>query len=115
MFKDQTAIVGIGQTEFSKNIDSTELNLACKAIKLALDDAGINPDQVDALGSFTYEENPEFEISRNLGFGNLHYWSQAPYGGGASCVGSLLLFFIPFVNFFSCRFFFSFVIFFLLL
>ena len=85
MFKDQTAIVGIGQTEFSKNIDSTELNLACKAIKLALDDAGINPDQVDALGSFTYEENPEFEISRNLGFGNLHYWSQAPYGGGASC------------------------------
>jgi len=28
MFKDQTAIVGIGQTEFSKNIDSTELNLA---------------------------------------------------------------------------------------
>ena len=43
MFKDQTAIVGIGQTEFSKNIDSTELNLACKAIKLALDDAGIKP------------------------------------------------------------------------
>ena len=85
MFKDQTAIVGIGQTEFSKNIDSTELNLACKAIKLALDDAGINPDQVDVLGSFTYEENPEFEISRNLGFGNLHYWTQAPYGGGASC------------------------------
>jgi len=32
MFKDQTAIVRIGQTEFSKNIDSTELNLACKAI-----------------------------------------------------------------------------------
>ena len=85
MFKDQTAIVGIGQTEFSKNIDSTELNLACKAIKLALDDAGISPDQVDALGTFTYEETPEFEIARNLGFGNLHYWSQAPYGGGASC------------------------------
>ena len=61
------------------------MNLACKAIKLALDDAGIDPNQVDALGSFTYEETSEFEISRNLGFGNLHYWSQAPYGGGASC------------------------------
>jgi acetyl-CoA acetyltransferase len=85
MLKDKTAIVGIGQTEFSKSIDSTELNLACKAIKNALDDAGINPDQVDALGSFTYEETPEFEIARNLGFGNLTYWSQAPYGGGASC------------------------------
>tara|TARA_B100000287_G_scaffold420602_1_gene460186 strand:+ start:1489 stop:2637 length:1149 start_codon:yes stop_codon:yes gene_type:complete len=85
MLKDKTAIVGIGQTEFLKSIDSTELNLACKAIKNALDDAGINPDQVDALGSFTYEETSEFEISRNLGFGNLTYWSQAPYGGGASC------------------------------
>ncbi len=85
MLKDKTAIVGIGQTEFLKSIDSTELNLACKAIKNALDDAGISPDQVDALGSFTYEETPEFEIARNLGFGNLTYWSQAPYGGGASC------------------------------
>ena len=85
MLKDKTAIVGIGQTEFSKSIDSTELNLACKAIKNALNDAGISPDQVDALGSFTYEETPEFEIARNLGFGNLTYWSQAPYGGGASC------------------------------
>ena len=85
MLKDKTAIVGIGQTEFSKSIDSTELNLACKAIKNALDDAGIHPNQVDALGSFTYEETPEFEIARNLGFGNLTYWSQAPYGGGASC------------------------------
>lgn len=85
MLKDKTAIVGIGETEFSKSIDSTELNLACKAIKNALDDAGISPDQVDALGSFTYEETPEFEIARNLGLGNLTYWSQAPYGGGASC------------------------------
>jgi acetyl-CoA acetyltransferase len=85
MLKDRTAIVGIGETEFSKSIDSTELNLACKAIKIALDDAGISPDQVDALGSFTYEETPEFEIARNLGFGDLTYWSQAPYGGGASC------------------------------
>ena len=70
MLKDKTAIVGIGETEFSKSIDSTELNLACKAIKNALDDAGISPDQVDALGSFTYEETPEFEIARNLGFGD---------------------------------------------
>ena len=68
MLKDRTAIVGIGETEFSKSIDSTELNLACKAIKIALDDAGISPDQVDALGSFTYEETPEFEIARKFRF-----------------------------------------------
>ena len=83
--KDKTAIVGIGQTVFEKKSKDTELILACKAIKNALDDAGIEPREVDSLGSYTFEETEGFEIARNLGFGEVHYWSEAPYGGGASC------------------------------
>ena len=83
--KDKTAIVGIGQTIFEKRSEDTELILACKAIKDALDDAGIEPGEVDSLGSYTFEETEGFEIARNLGFGEMHYWSEAPYGGGASC------------------------------
>ena len=83
--KDKTAIVGIGQTVFEKKSKDTELILACKAIKSALDDAGIEPREVDSLGSYTFEETEGFEIARNLGFGEVHYWSEAPYGGGASC------------------------------
>ena len=85
MLKDSTAIVGIGQTEFAKRLEESELELACRAINNALEDAGIEAKEVDALGSFTFEENDEFEVARNLGFGELHFWSQAPYGGGASC------------------------------
>jgi len=85
MLKDKTAIVGIGQTEFAKRLEESELELACTAINKALEDAGIEANEVDALGSFTFEENDEFEVARNLGFGELHFWSQAPYGGGASC------------------------------
>ncbi|MDR3507080.1 MAG: hypothetical protein P4L64_04200 [Caulobacteraceae bacterium] len=92
-FKDATAIVGIGETAFAKTLPSTELELACQAIKAALDDAGIQPGEVDALGCFTQEETTEFEIARNLGFGELHAFSQVPYGGGAICgaVGQVAL------------------------
>ena len=50
--KDKTAIVGIGQTIFEKRSEDTELILACKAIKDALGDAGIEPGEVDSLCNF---------------------------------------------------------------
>lgn len=84
-FKDRTAIVGIGQTRFAKMLPETELQLACIAIRAALDDAGVAPEEVDALGCFTQETTPEFEIARNLGFGELHFFSQVAHGGGAIC------------------------------
>lgn len=85
VFQDRTAIVGIGQTRFGKNLPETELELACAAVRDALADAGIAPEEVDALGSWTMEETPEFELARNLGFGDLVYFSQVGYGGGAGC------------------------------
>lgn len=93
MLKDQTAIVGIGETEFSRNLEESEFQLACHAIKLALDDAGIHPSEVDALSCYTYEETPEFEIARSVGMGGVHFLSQSPHGGGAGCgaVGQLAL------------------------
>ena len=50
--KDRTAIVGIGQTTFAKTLPHSELWMACTAIKGALDDAGIDPAEVDGLSSY---------------------------------------------------------------
>ena len=61
MLKDATAIVGIGQTDFGKGLADTELSLACQAISLALDDAGIAPAEVDGLASFTMEPGFKFD------------------------------------------------------
>ncbi len=85
MLKDATAIVGIGQTEFGKGLVDTELSLACQAISLALDDAGIAPAEVDGLASFTMEPNREVDVARNVGLGDITYFSQVGYGGGAGC------------------------------
>ncbi|MSO78416.1 MAG: lipid-transfer protein [Acidimicrobiia bacterium] len=87
--KDRVAIVGIGQTAFGKGLEDTELSLACQAISMALDDCGIAPSEVDGTASFTMELNREVDIARNVGFGDVTFFSQVGYGGGAGC-GTIL-------------------------
>jgi len=83
--RDATAVVGIGQTAFGKGLPDTELSLACQAISMALDDAGVGPSEVDGLASFTMELNREVDVARNVGLGDITYFSQVGYGGGAGC------------------------------
>lgn len=87
--KDRTAIVGIGQTEFGKALPQSEEALAVAAIKAALDDAGIAPEEVDGLCSYTMQATEEEEIARNLGCGDIAFFARTPAGGGggAATVG----------------------------
>lgn len=82
---DRTAIVGVGQTRFAKGLPESEKVLALQAILSALDDAGIDPGEVDGLASYTLENTEEVEIARNLGTGDITWFSQIGYGGGAGC------------------------------
>lgn len=83
--RDAAAIVGIGQTEFSKNIGRPERTLALEAIKAALDDAGLTPADVDGLVKFSLENTMEVDIARNLGIENVRFFGDVAYGGGAGC------------------------------
>ncbi|MEV0224157.1 lipid-transfer protein [Streptomyces sp. NPDC050704] len=83
--KDATAVVGIGETSFAKQLPENEKALACRAIVAALDDAGIAPAEVDALASYTMEETDEVEVAKAVGFGDLTFFSKVGYGGGGSC------------------------------
>jgi acetyl-CoA acetyltransferase len=80
----RSAIVGIGQTEFSKESGRTELRLACEAVGAALDDAGLSPAEVDGLVTFSMDTSEELEVARNVGLGSLSLFSRIPYGGGAA-------------------------------
>ncbi|AYJ87103.1 lipid-transfer protein [Sphingomonas paeninsulae] len=81
----KAAIVGIGATEFSKNSGRSELRLAVEAITSALEDAGIDREEVDGLCTYTMDNNPEIEVFRNIGGRQLKFFSRVHYGGGAAC------------------------------
>jgi len=83
--RNRAAIVGIGQTEFSKASGRSELQLACEATRAALDDAGIHPRDVDGLVTFTMDSSEEIEVARNLGIPTLTMFSRVAFGGGAAC------------------------------
>ena len=82
-FKDATAIVGIAQSEFAKHLEPTEAELAYQVIVAACADAGVDPSEIDALCSYTMEQTEEVEIARNIGCGDITFFSQIGYGGGA--------------------------------
>ncbi len=83
--RDRTAIAGIGATEFSKDSGRSEMRLAVEAVLAALDDAGLAPEDVEGMSTFTMDNNPEIEINRHLGGGELKFFSRIHYGGGAAC------------------------------
>src|ERR1019366_221548 len=79
------AIAGIGATEFSKDSGRSELRLAAEAVQAALADAGLQPSEVDGLVTFTMDSNAGGAGARERGSGELRFYSQMGYGGGAAC------------------------------
>ena len=81
---NKAAIAGIGQTAFSKRSGVSELAQACEAVSLAIDDAGIDPGEVDGLVTYTLDSSDEVEIANSVGLGDLTFFSKINYGGGAA-------------------------------
>ncbi len=85
LIQDKTAIVGIGQTRLGKGLEDSELSLACQAIAAAIDDARLRPSEVDGLAMFSMENGREVDVARNVGLGDITYFGEIGYGGGAAC------------------------------
>jgi acetyl-CoA acetyltransferase len=82
--RDAAAIVGIGQTEFSRHAGRTEVQLASEAIIAACADALIDVEAVDGLVSYTIDPVEETELVRTVGLQEIGYSARVPYGGGGS-------------------------------
>ncbi|MFQ5874132.1 MAG: lipid-transfer protein, partial [Dehalococcoidia bacterium] len=50
--KDRCAIVGIGETEYSRDSGRSELSLAAEASSKAIEDAGLKPRDIDGIVRF---------------------------------------------------------------
>ena len=80
----ETAIAGIGATEFSKRSGRSELQLAAEAVKAACDDAGLAPADIDGLITFSLDPSDEVGLIRCLGIRDLAFTTRIPGGGAAS-------------------------------
>ena len=81
----RAAIGGIGATEFSKRSGRSELQLAAESVAAAIDDAGLQPSDVDGLVTFSMDTNSEVHVARSVGIGDMTFFSRIDYGGGAAC------------------------------
>jgi acetyl-CoA acetyltransferase len=84
-FAGKTAVVGIGATDFSKHSGRSTLRLAVECSDLAIKDAGLRPDQIDGIVSYTVDDNHEIDVARNLGIKELTHFSRIHHSGGAAC------------------------------
>src|SRR5437870_5461827 len=82
--QERVAVVGIGHLPFAKDIGRPIADTAVEAAQLALDDAGLEAEDVDGMVMFEMEKTHEVSIARRLGVRNLRWWSKISYGGGAS-------------------------------
>jgi acetyl-CoA acetyltransferase len=79
-------IAGVGETAFFKNSGRSEISLATEAIKKAVDDAGIDIQEVDGFISYRLDTTgwPGF-LAMNLGIDDITYWGESNGGGNATC------------------------------
>jgi acetyl-CoA acetyltransferase len=84
---DYAAIAGIGQTVYARKDDRSEMQLAAEAVKAALDDAGLRPEDVDGMVTYTLDPCDEIGMIRCLGVRDLAFTARVP-GGGAGSVAT---------------------------
>jgi acetyl-CoA acetyltransferase len=86
----QIAIVGVGETEFRRQIDRSTLDLVVEAALAALDEAGLEPGAVDGIvteASSMPQLVPADEVAMALGVKNRTFTASALIGG-AGVVGA---------------------------
>lgn len=81
----RAVVAGVGETEYYKRGGSpeSEFQLACRAIRRAADDAGLDVREIDGLVSYMDDRNGPLRIAAALGMRELR-WSATPWAGGGN-------------------------------
>ena len=80
----RAAVAGIGQTQYAKDMQRTELELALEAITRACADAGLPVTAIDGFTSYHVEQVAEVDLMTALGIPELRFMARTPSGGGGA-------------------------------
>lgn len=88
-----SAVVGVGESEFFKRGGSpeTEFQLACKAIRRAVEDAGLELRDVDGIVSYMDPRNNPVRLAAALGLPRLEFTGQTFGGGGNGAASAVMI------------------------
>jgi acetyl-CoA acetyltransferase len=90
----QPHIAGVGQSEYTRwggIMDRSQFQVTAEAILAALDDAGLDPADVDGLTSFSNDSNDAPLMQVALGIPELRYSAMVWGGGGGGSCGAVSL------------------------
>ena len=84
----RAVVVGVGESTYYKRggATETEFQLACIAIRNAVEDAGLQMSDVDGFASYM-DRNEPVRLSNALGTGALSFTGQT-FGGGGNGSGA---------------------------
>jgi acetyl-CoA acetyltransferase len=82
--RDRCAIVGIGETDYSRNSGRSDLTLATQAALAAIADAGLQPDDIDGIVRCDMDTVYHHDLVESVGLPNVTYWAEVGPGGVAA-------------------------------
>src|SRR2546423_11298757 len=77
------AIVGIGETAYTRASPRTALELQFEASLRAIDDAGLSPKDIDGVIPIGITGAPAEEYVTNFGIKDLRFSALVPHGGAS--------------------------------
>jgi acetyl-CoA acetyltransferase len=85
LLRDRAAVAGVGATPYSKNSGVSTLTLALRAIRAALDDAGLTIADVDGVACHRVGDSAQaVMVAQSLGIRDLRYHLDLFAGGSGS-------------------------------
>lgn len=85
---NSVAIAGVGETDYSRDSGRSELRLALEASLAALEDAGVEPAEVDGIMKWSVDTSAESTLASNLGARDIAWFGEISQAGN---VGAALV------------------------